>query len=74
MFVDTDVVLTPAAPGDPLFSRGWNLLQVTLPVDPFRPGPNGLPLSIQLVGPMGADDGLLAAARWIANTLSADQV
>jgi len=80
MFVDTDVILTPAAPGeapagldatgDPLFSRGWNLLQVPCLSIPFGSGPNGLPLSVQLVGPMGGDDELLAAARWIHRQLN----
>ena len=81
MFVDTDVILTPAAPGeapagldatgDPLFSRGWNLLQVPCISIPFGQGPNGLPLSVQLVGRLGADDRLLAAAKWIGRQLSA---
>ena len=45
MFVDCDAILTPAAPGeaphgldatgDPLFSRGWNLLQVPCVSIPF---------------------------------------
>ena len=82
MFVDTDVILTPAAPGeaptglgatgDPLFSRGWNLLQVPCLSIPFGAGPKGLPLSVQLVGPMGGDDYLLAAARWVHRQLNPD--
>jgi Asp-tRNA(Asn)/Glu-tRNA(Gln) amidotransferase A subunit family amidase len=80
MFVDTDVILTPAAPGeapaglvatgDPLFSRGWNLLQVPCVSIPYGKGPNGLPLSVQLVGRMGGDDDLLAAAKWIDQQLN----
>jgi amidase len=75
LFIDTDVILTPAAPGeapagldatgDPLFSRGWNLLQVPSVSIPYGKGPNGLPLSVQLIGRMGADDDLLAAAKWV---------
>ena len=82
MFIDTDVILTPAAPGeapaglgatgDPLFSRGWNLLQVPCVSIPFGQGPNGLPLSVQLVGPMHGDDALLAAARWIYQQLGTE--
>jgi len=79
LFVDTDVILTPAAPGeapagldatgDPLFSRSWNLLQVPCVSIPYAKGPNGLPLSVQLVGRMGGDDNLLAAAKWVAKKL-----
>ena len=81
MFLDTDIILTPAAPGeaplgldatgDPLFSRGWNLLQVPCVSIPYGKGPNGLPLSVQLVARIGADDELLAAAKWIDHQLNA---
>jgi amidase len=81
MFVDTDIILTPAAPGeaplgldatgDPLFSRSWNLLQVPCVSIPYGKGPNGLPLSVQLVARIGADDELLAAAKWIDHQLNA---
>jgi Asp-tRNA(Asn)/Glu-tRNA(Gln) amidotransferase A subunit family amidase len=80
MFVDTDIILTPAAPGeapagldatgDPLFSRGWNLLQVPCLSIPYGKGPNGLPLSVQLIGRMGADDELLAASKWVDQQLN----
>ena len=79
MFVDVDLILAPAAPGeapagldatgDPLFSRGWNLLQVPCVALPFGQGPNGLPLSVQLVGRMNRDDDLLSAAKWVAGVL-----
>lgn len=75
LFVDCDVILTPAAPGeapagldatgDPLFSRSWNLLQVPCVSIPFGNGLNGLPLSVQLVGKLNSDDQLLAAAKWV---------
>ncbi len=80
MFIDTDIILTPAAPGeaplgidatgDPLFSRGWNLLKVPCISIPYGKGPNGLPLSVQLVARMGADDDLLAAAKWVDRQLN----
>ncbi|MFT5503740.1 MAG: Asp-tRNA(Asn)/Glu-tRNA(Gln) amidotransferase A subunit family amidase [Gammaproteobacteria bacterium] len=79
MFLEADVILTPAAPGeapaglgatgDPLFSRAWNLLQVPCISVPFGQGPNGLPLSVQLVGAINQDDKLLAAAQWIEGQL-----
>ena len=79
LFLDTDVILAPAAPGeapaglqatgDPLFSRSWNLLQVPSISIPFDRGPRGLPLSIQLIGPMDADDRMLASAKWVQRQL-----
>lgn len=75
LFVDCDLILAPAAPGvapagleatgDPLFSRSWNLLQVPCVSIPYGKGADGLPLAIQLVGRMAADDDLLAAAKWV---------
>jgi amidase len=75
LFLDTDVILAPAAPGeapaglgatgDPLYSRSWNLLQVPCISIPFGTGPLGLPLSVQLIGALNTDDRLLASARWV---------
>jgi len=75
LFLDTDIILAPAAPGeapaglqatgDPLYSRSWNLLQVPCISIPFGTGPQGLPLSVQLIGAMNTDDRLLASARWV---------
>ncbi|MFT6372172.1 MAG: amidase [Gammaproteobacteria bacterium] len=83
MFIDTDIILTPSAPGeaplgldstgDPLFSRGWNLLKVPCISIPYGKGPNGLPLSVQLVARLGADDGLLAAAKWVHQQLNPEE-
>ncbi len=79
LFMDVDVVLTPAAPGeapeglsatgDPLYNRIWTLLQVPCVSVPFGTGPLGLPLSVQLVGRVGGDDRLLAAADWVHRSL-----
>ena len=79
LFMDVDVILAPAAPGeaphglaatgDPLFSRGWNLLRVPCINMPFSSGPNGLPLSVQFIGPYGADEKLLDVALWAENVL-----
>ncbi|MCC2688148.1 MAG: amidase [Rhizobiaceae bacterium] len=78
-FLEFDVILSPAAAGeapkglhatgDPLYSRGWTLLHAPLVSVPAGIGPNGLPLSVQLVGRRNADDVLLQAARWIAPRL-----
>ena len=75
LFMDVDAIVAPAAPGeapqglqatgDPLYSRAWNLLQVPCISIPYGTGPNGLPLSFQLIGPYGTDDQLLDLAHWI---------
>ncbi|MCZ6667274.1 MAG: hypothetical protein O6932_01215 [Gammaproteobacteria bacterium] len=36
---------------------------------PFGDGPQSLPPSVQLIGPMDADDTLLAAAKWVHRQL-----
>ena len=49
--------------GDPLYSRIWSLLGTPCASLPLLKGPAGLPLGVQVVGPRGRDDVLLAAAR-----------
>ena len=56
--------------GDPLFNRFWTLLGVPCVALPFNAGPFGLPLSVQLIGPLRGDDGLIAWARWVESRLS----
>ncbi len=56
--------------GDPLFNRFWTLLGVPCVALPFNSGPFGLPLSVQLVGPLRADDQLIAWARWVEQRLA----
>ncbi len=58
-----------AATGDPTFNRPWTLLGVPCVALPYRQGPNGLPLSVQLVAARGADDDLLDVAAWVEETL-----
>ncbi len=71
-----DVLLTPSAPGeapeglawtgDPAFNLIWTSLGVPCVTVPAGPGPGGLPLGIQLVGRVGEDQAVLAAAAWVA--------
>ena len=74
-----DCLLVPAAcgeapaglgyTGDPIFNRFWTLLGVPCIALPFNTGPFGLPLSVQLVGPLRSDDQLVAWARWVEERL-----
>jgi len=75
-----DLLLVPAAKGeapaglgytgDPLFNRTWTLLGLPCISLPVGRGPFGLPLAVQLIGPPGSDDRLIAQARWIEAHLS----
>jgi len=80
IFEEVDVLLTPSvigeAPlglgstGDPLFNRAWTLLGTPAIHLPGFSGPNGMPVGVQLVGPVGGDERLLTAARWAEERLS----
>lgn len=75
-----DLLLAPSArgealsglgnTGDPIFNRFWTLLGMPCIGLPFNTGPFGLPLSVQLVGPRGGDDQLIAWARWAESKLA----
>lgn len=79
LFERHDVLLTPsttgAAPegltatGDPLFCRSWSLLGLPSVHLPLLRNAKGLPVGLQLVGRMGEDHKLLAAARNIHDKL-----
>jgi Asp-tRNA(Asn)/Glu-tRNA(Gln) amidotransferase A subunit family amidase len=74
VFSGFDVLLAPSAPGeaprglastgDPIFNRIWTLLGVPCVNLPGFTGRQGLPVGVQLVGPIGADRAVLAHARW----------
>jgi Asp-tRNA(Asn)/Glu-tRNA(Gln) amidotransferase A subunit family amidase len=77
---EVDFLLTPSAPseaptslattGDPVFNRAWTLFGVPCVTIPGGAGTHGLPLAVQLVGPMDADMALLRWASWTAQRLS----
>ena len=79
LFERHDVLLTPsttgaapeglAATGDPLFCRSWSLLGLPAVHLPFMHNAKGLPVGLQLVGRLGEDHKLLAAARHIHDKL-----
>lgn len=79
-FKDVDAILTPAAPGeaprglgatgDPACNRIWTWLGNPCIALPFGHGPHDLPLAVQLVGRIGGDDDLIAAAAWVEAELA----
>ncbi len=75
VFTAHDVLLVPSAPGEapaglsatgnPLFNRMWTLLHVPAVSLPGYVGANGLPVGVQVIGPIGDDDRLLSIADGI---------
>ena len=78
-FGECDALLTPAAPGEaprglghtgnPIFNRMWTLLGVPCVTLPAVSGESGLPTGIQLVGRIGDDARLMAAALFAERAL-----
>jgi len=81
VFGDCDILMTLSttgeAPigltstGDPLFNRVWTALGTPCLHLPLTRGPRGLPLGIQIIGRLGDERRVLAAAQWafsIANS------
>jgi Asp-tRNA(Asn)/Glu-tRNA(Gln) amidotransferase A subunit family amidase len=79
-FAEFDVLLTPSVPaeapegltntGDSTFIRIWTAFHaptINLPV--FR-GEKGLPMGLQVIGPVGGDRRALACAEWIYRALT----
>jgi len=73
VFDGVDVLLTPSAPGtapfgldntgDPVFCRIWTALHTPTVNIPAGLAANGLPVGLQVVGPVGSDGFTLAAAH-----------
>lgn len=74
-FKDYDVLITPAATGEApadltlieggSFNSLWTHMYVPCLTIPAFVGPNGMPVGLQIVGPHGADEAVLAAGAWI---------
>jgi len=74
-----DVLVTPSACGEAVadlvsvsnsaFNRIWTLLYGPCVTIPAFTGPNGMPVGLQVVGPIGADDRLIALSQWIWDRL-----
>ena len=79
IFGEDDAFIVPGAAGeaprglawtgDPSFSGFWSLLRTPCTTLPFARGPAGLPLGVQLVGRIGADEQLIALTAWAAKAL-----
>jgi len=80
VFDRCDVLLLPAAPttapplsegttGDPVFCAPWSFTGLPAIGLPSGLSNSGLPLAVQLVAPMLAEERLLDAARWCERTL-----
>jgi Asp-tRNA(Asn)/Glu-tRNA(Gln) amidotransferase A subunit family amidase len=75
IFTDYDALLVPSAPGEapagldatgnPIFNRMWTLLHTPAVNLPGHIGPHGLPVGVQVIGPLGMDDRLLSIAAWM---------
>jgi Asp-tRNA(Asn)/Glu-tRNA(Gln) amidotransferase A subunit family amidase len=79
IFTAHDVLLVPSAQGEapegldatgnPLFNRMWTLLHTPAVSLPGAMGPHGLPVGVQVIGPCGQDDRVLAIAAWMHERL-----
>jgi Asp-tRNA(Asn)/Glu-tRNA(Gln) amidotransferase A subunit family amidase len=80
IFAETDLLLTPSAAGiapligegtgDPLFNRLWTLAGTPCVNVPGLADPAGLPLGVQIVGPVGGDATAIAGAAWLESLLA----
>jgi Asp-tRNA(Asn)/Glu-tRNA(Gln) amidotransferase A subunit family amidase len=80
LMADTDVMLTPSAPGaaplglgstgDPMFNRLWTLLGAPCINVPGLINSQGLPLGVQIVGRFARDRTALEAAWFLERTLA----
>lgn len=79
VFDGFDVLLAPAAPGEaplretgtgnPIFSRLWTLLRLPTVTLPGLTGENGLPVGVQLLARLDADNDLLDWSAWAEKIL-----
>jgi Asp-tRNA(Asn)/Glu-tRNA(Gln) amidotransferase A subunit family amidase len=79
-FEGCDVLLTPSTCGEAtddltgvsksVFNRNWTLLHTPCANIPAFAGPHGLPVGIQVVGPVGSDARTIALTQAIAGALA----
>ena len=81
IFQRFDFILTASTPGEPTddltgiqkssFNRIWTMMHGPCITLPAFAGPNGLPVGVQLVGPVGGDDRLIRLADWAWKAIEA---
>jgi len=81
VFDEYDVLITPASSGEAPadltrveiapFNSLWTHMYVPCVTIPAFVGPNNMPVGLQIVGPHGADEAVLAASAWIEARLAA---
>jgi Asp-tRNA(Asn)/Glu-tRNA(Gln) amidotransferase A subunit family amidase len=79
LFAQCDVIITPSTAGEApadlisvtnsVFNRVWTLMHVPCLTIPAYQGPNGMPVGLQVVGPIGSDRATMSAAQALANAL-----
>ena len=79
-FVEFDASVAPSAAGeaprfgegtgDPMFCTLWTLAGLPCVSLPLLVGETGLPIGVQLIGPIEKDDRLLRTARWLQSQLA----
>jgi len=80
-FREFDAIIAPSAAGeapsfdsgtgDPIFCTLWTLAGLPSLSLPLLVGENGLPIGVQLIGPVEKDDRLLRTANWLQTKLAA---
>ncbi len=75
VFEEFDAIIAPAATGeapgslettgDPIFCSLWSFLGLPAVTLPLMQGPTGLPLGVQVIGPINGDQQLMQVAQWI---------
>jgi len=79
VFRDVDAIITPATAGeasqkltgleDQTFCPLWTMMHGPCVTIPAFKGPNGMPMGLQVVGPVGGDNRLLAVCSLIAKRI-----
>jgi Asp-tRNA(Asn)/Glu-tRNA(Gln) amidotransferase A subunit family amidase len=80
LFDRCDVIITPSACGEAVadltsvsnsvFNRVWTLMRGPCLSIPAFTGPNGMPVGLQVVGPVGQDARTIALVEWVAASLA----
>ncbi len=80
LFERCDAIITPSTCGEAAadlvsvsnsaFNRVWTLMRGPCLTVPAFTGPNGMPVGLQIVGPVGEDERTIAIADWIAARLN----